>query len=96
MFRTTDSQGCEFAGPANVHLVQGKLHAKIVLCGRRIHEPLENMNPGYYVGWFTLALINAGLAQGKARSGLAWFVVSLLLGPLATFLIVVLDRGDAP
>ena len=35
--------------------------------------------------------INAGLAQGKGRSGLAWWVVSLLLGPVATFLVVVLD-----
>jgi hypothetical protein len=45
----------------------------------------------YAVGWGTLALINAGLAQGKRRSGLAWFCVSLLLGPLATLLIVLLD-----
>ena len=45
---------------------------------------------GYAVGWGTLALINAGLAQGKRRSGLVWFIVSLLLGPLATLLIVVL------
>jgi hypothetical protein len=45
----------------------------------------------YAVGWFTLSLINAGLAQGKGRSGLAWWAVSLLLGPVATFLIVVLD-----
>jgi hypothetical protein len=45
----------------------------------------------YAVGWFTLALINAGLAQGKGRSGLAWWAVSLLLGPVATFLVVVLD-----
>lgn len=44
---------------------------------------------GYAVGWLTLALINAGLAQGKNRSGLAWFLVSLLIGPLATFLVVV-------
>lgn len=44
--------------------------------------------PGYAVGWFTLALINAGLAQGKNRSGLNWFLSSLLLGPLATLLIV--------
>jgi hypothetical protein len=48
-------------------------------------------NPGYYVGWGTLALINAGLAQSRGRSGLAWFLGSLLLGPVATFLIVVLD-----
>jgi hypothetical protein len=44
----------------------------------------------YYVGWGTLALINAGLAQSKQRSGLLWFLLSLLLGPIATFLIVVL------
>jgi hypothetical protein len=48
--------------------------------------------PGYAVGWGTLALINAGLAQGKNRSGLAWFLVSLLLGPIVTFCVVVLDR----
>lgn len=42
----------------------------------------------YYVGWFTLALINAGLAQAKRRSGLNWFLISLLIGPLATLLVV--------
>lgn len=45
---------------------------------------------GYAVGWGALALINAGLAQGKGRSGLVWFLVSLPLGPVATLLIVVL------
>jgi hypothetical protein len=45
----------------------------------------------YFVGWGTLALINAGLAQSKNRSGLAWFLLSLLLGPIATFLIVILE-----
>jgi len=49
-------------------------------------------DPGWYAGWGTLALVNAGLAQGKNRSGLAWFLISLLLGPIATLLIVVLDR----
>lgn len=47
---------------------------------------------GWAVGWGTLSLINAGLAQGKGRSGLAWFLISLLLGPIATFFIVVLNR----
>ncbi|MFO0954338.1 MAG: hypothetical protein U0835_24905 [Isosphaeraceae bacterium] len=50
--------------------------------------------PGYFVGWGTLSLINAGLAQSKNRSGLAWWFVSLFLGPIATFLIVVLDRVE--
>jgi len=45
--------------------------------------------PGYAVGWFTLALINAGLAQSKNRSGGLWFLASVFLGPVATFLIVV-------
>jgi hypothetical protein len=45
----------------------------------------------YAIGWGTLALINAGLAQSKNRSGLAWFLVSLLLGPIATFFIVILE-----
>lgn len=52
---------------------------------------------GYFVGWGTLMLINAGLAQAKGRSGLGWWLISLLLGPLATFLIVVLapvENGD--
>ena len=43
----------------------------------------------FFVGWGTLSLINAGLAQSKGRSGLLWWLLSLLLGPIATFLIVV-------
>jgi hypothetical protein len=44
----------------------------------------------FFVGWGTLSLINAGLAQAKGRSGLLWWLLSLLLGPIATFLIVLL------
>jgi len=48
--------------------------------------------PGEYaVGWFTLSLINAGLAQTKGRSGLSWWFASLFFGPICTLLIVVLD-----
>lgn len=47
----------------------------------------------YFVGWGTLSLINAGLAQSKARSGLLWWLISLLIGPVATFLIVVLPAA---
>lgn len=46
----------------------------------------------FYVGWGSLALINAGLAQSKGRSGLVWWLLSLLLGPIATFLIVILEK----
>lgn len=49
------------------------------------------MNGGFAVGWFTLALINAGLAQSKGRSGLGWWFGSLFFGPICTFLIVVLN-----
>jgi hypothetical protein len=47
---------------------------------------------GFFVGIGTLALINAGLAQSKNRSGLGWFLGSLLLGPIATLIIVALDK----
>ena len=49
-------------------------------------------DPGYFVGWGTLSLINAGLAQSKGRSGLLSWLFSLFLGPLATLLIVVLPK----
>ncbi len=52
---------------------------------------MDPQQTSYAVGWGTLALINAGLAQSKNRSGLAWFLLSLLLGPVATFFIVILD-----
>jgi hypothetical protein len=55
---------------------------------------MKNQVPEFVVGWGTLALINAGLAQGKNRSGLGWFLASLLLGPLATLVIVLLDKAD--
>ena len=46
----------------------------------------------WFVGWGTLALINAALAQGKNRSGLLWFLLSLVLGPLATLLLVLMAK----
>ena len=52
------------------------------------------LDSSFFVGWGTLSLINAGLAQGKGRSGLAWCLISLLVGPIATFLIVILSRVE--
>lgn len=50
------------------------------------------MTEGYVVGWGTLALINAGLAQGKNRSGLGWFGLSFFLGPIATLILLFLEN----
>jgi hypothetical protein len=38
-------------------------------------------------------LINAGVAQGKQKSGLLWFLLSVFLGPLATLILVLLPKG---
>ncbi len=46
----------------------------------------------WVAGWGTLALVNAGLAQSKNRSGLNWFLLSILPGPLATLLLVVMEK----
>ena len=43
-------------------------------------DELHGRTHQLFVGWGTLALINAGLAQGKGRSGLVWCLLSLLLG----------------
>lgn len=50
------------------------------------------MENEYALGWGTLTLINAGIAQGKNRSGLNWFFISLFLGPIATFTLVVSEK----
>lgn len=50
------------------------------------------MDQNYVVGWGTLTLINAALAQGKNRSGLNWFLVSLFLGPIATFILLFMEK----
>jgi hypothetical protein len=70
----------------------GKLASMLCFRWSRIKFRSTPMNntPQYAVGWFTLSLINAGLAQGKNRSGLNWFLLSLLLGHIATFILVAL------
>jgi hypothetical protein len=49
----------------------------------------------FYAGWGTLALINSALARCMTRSGLAWFVLSLFLGPIATAALAVLGPPDS-
>lgn len=58
---------------------------------------VSNEVGGWAVGWGTLSLINAGLAQAKGHSGLLWWLASLLLGPIATLIIVAfLGRRPMP
>uniref|UniRef100_UPI003D198363 hypothetical protein n=2 Tax=Aeromonas TaxID=642 RepID=UPI003D198363 len=66
---------------------------------QQIKEKEHLLNPDYletgkqfFVGWGTLMLINAVLAQGKNRSGLAWFFISLLLGPVATLILALVPK----
>ena len=62
------------------------------MCGDIVPYMLGDIGEksGYAIGWGSLALINAGLAQSKNRSGLIWFLFSALLGPIATFILVAL------
>jgi hypothetical protein len=52
------------------------------------------MEDQYFVGWGTLALINAGLAQGKNRSGLNWFLLSVFIGPIATLILLTVEKME--
>ncbi len=51
-----------------------------------------NEMDSYIVGWGTLALIKAGLAQGKNRTGINWFLLSLVLGPAATLILLMVEK----
>jgi len=50
---------------------------------------------GWLIGWVTLAMLNTGLAQAKGRHGLFWFLLSLVVGPLATLLLVTMYARPA-
>jgi len=58
---------------------------------------MASIMPSYVMGWGSLSLINAGLAQSKNHSGMVWWIVSLMLGPVATLIIVAfLDKNEPP
>ena len=50
----------------------------------------HQFNGPFFVGWGTLALLVAGVAQGKGHSGLLWFILALFLGPLALLILLFL------
>jgi hypothetical protein len=49
-----------------------------------------SFNNEFFVGWGTLALLVAGVAQGKGHSGLLWFILGVFLGPLALLILLFL------
>lgn len=51
---------------------------------------MDAQGNGFFVGWGTLSLINAGLAQSKGRNGGGWWLASLFLGPIVTLIIVLM------
>lgn len=61
------------------------LHATLAHCYHCWRFPFRS---GWLLGWLTLAMVNAGIAQAKDRSGLFWFLASLVVGPLATLLLI--------
>lgn len=69
-------------------------HGRALTTGDAPVDHLSTFADGapWFAGWGTLALINAALAQGRNRSGLLWFLLSLLLGPIATLLLVLLPK----
>ena len=50
----------------------------------------------YALGWGSLALINAAIANADGRSPLKYFLASLLLGPFVTLVLAVTreERGE--
>jgi hypothetical protein len=44
--------------------------------------------------WLALAIVTAGLAETKGRRRWVWFVLGLLIGPIATALVVVWPRPE--
>ncbi|WP_241111435.1 hypothetical protein [Microbacterium sp. CFH 31415] len=44
--------------------------------------------------WITAALLAGGYARTRNRSALAWFVLTVFLGPIAALLLVVLPARD--
>jgi len=48
----------------------------------------------FFLYYWSLALINAALAQMKGLNTLFWFIVSIFIGPLATIFII-FDKGHS-
>lgn len=50
---------------------------------------MEIQYESFVVGWGTLALLNAAIAQLQNRSAIVWFLLSLIIGPIATLALMI-------
>ncbi|KQR38974.1 MULTISPECIES: hypothetical protein [Microbacterium] len=55
---------------------------------------VEYLGPTVSAMWLTVALLAGGFARTRNRSALAWFVLTVFLGPIAAFLLVVWPPAD--
>ncbi len=46
--------------------------------------------------WLTVAILAGGFARTRNRSAWAWFLLTVFLGPIAAFLLVVWPARAAP
>lgn len=56
------------------------------MCGMHTDASLTTM---VSLMWFTVAILAGGYARTRNRSAWTWFVLTLFLGPLAAYLVVV-------
>ena len=57
-----------------------------------MEESLVQRITDYTVGYMTLSLIIAGIAQCKNRDGFVWWVLAIIFGPLVLFWLLTLDK----
>lgn len=55
---------------------------------------VEYLGPTVSAMWLTVAILAGGFARTRNRSVLAWFVLTVFLGPIAAFLLVVWPPAD--
>lgn len=49
-------------------------------------------SPGFAVGWGTLVMLNASIAESKGKSPYLWSFISMLGGPFVTFYLVYIAK----
>ena len=56
---------------------------------------VDYLGPTVSALWVTVAILAGGFARTRNRSALAWFVLTVFLGPIAAFLLVVWPPVDS-